>query len=436
MSNLLRRTFTKVDPDTGERKKHRTKKWYGQYRDADDVVQRVPLSTDKSAAQAMLAEIVRRVERQKSGLVEASADRLSEPISEHLSEYKRYLEAKGRSEFHVSETARLIRKVIEGCRVQLLKELQGSGERIEQHLANRLSEGSSHRTANGDLTAIRSFCRWLVQRKLLPTDPTVGISKLNEDEDRRRERRALTDEEAQLLIETTRRSERAFRGLTGEDRAVMYTLAQRTGLRRKELCSLSPTSFDLTSTPPIVRVRARDSKHRKADVLPLAADVADLLKQYLTGRPTTTAVWPGSWWRRSAEMLYADLEAAGIKPVADDGTVVDFHGQRVTFITELARVGNSPIAVQKLARHSDFNLTLRTYTRLQIDDLVDAVEKLPSLGGGTDNKETRQRQAKPETAIPDDARLKNLVEVWPSLPEHIKNAIAMLAVPNGAAGKK
>jgi len=220
---------------------------------------------------------------------------------------------------------------------------------------------------------------------------------------------------------------RSVRSVTGEDRAVMYTLAQRTGLRRKELCSLSPSSFDLASTPPIVRVRAGDSKHRKADVLPLAADVAELLRNYLAGRPNTKPIWPRSWWRRSAEMLYADLEAAGINPVADDGTVVDFHGQRVTFITELARVGNSPIAVQKLARHSDFNLTLRTYTRLQIDDLVNAVEKLPVLGGRP-AKEEPPPEAKPEVVMPDDARLKNLVAVWPSLPEHIKNAIAMLAV--------
>jgi len=262
MATLLRRTYTTVDPETGERTTHRTKKWYGQYRDADNILQRVPLSTDKSAARAMLAEIVRRIERQKSGLIEAVAERLDEPISQHLDEYKRYLASKGRSEFHVSETARLITKVTEACRVQLLKGLQGSRDQIEQHLAKRLEDGSSHRTANADLTAIRSFCRWLVQRRLLPTDPTIGIAKLNEDEDRRRERRALTDEEAQILVNTTRRSERVFRGLNGEDRAVMYTLAQRTGLRRKELCSLSPASFDLTSHPPIVRVRAGDSKHR------------------------------------------------------------------------------------------------------------------------------------------------------------------------------
>lgn len=63
MANLYRQEYTTEDPETGKRTKHRSKKWYGQYRDADGVRQRVPLSTDKSAAQAMLSELVRRVER-------------------------------------------------------------------------------------------------------------------------------------------------------------------------------------------------------------------------------------------------------------------------------------------------------------------------------------------------------------------------------------
>ena len=136
-----------------------------------------------------------------------------------------------------------------------------------------------------------------MQRKRLQTDPTIGITKLNEEEDRRRERRALTDEEAQLLIETTRQSTRVFRSLSGEDRAVMYTLAQRTGLRRSELRSLQPVSFDLTGTPPVVRVKAGHSKHRKTDTLPLSTDLVELLKRFLPGRPAKKALWPGSWWR-------------------------------------------------------------------------------------------------------------------------------------------
>lgn len=438
MANLYRQAYTTEDPETGKRTKHRSKKWYGQYRDADGVVQRVPLSTDKSAAQSMLSDLVRRVERQRGGLIDAAADRLAEPISEHLAEYKRHLEAKGRAEFHISETARLITKVTEECRLRVLKDLQADGERIEEHLANRLAAGSSHRTVNADLTAIRSFCRWLIHRKRLPADPTIGIAKLNEEDDRRRERRALTDEEAQLLIETTRHSPRVFRSLSGADRAVMYTLAQRTGLRRSELRSLQPVSFDLTGTPPIVRVKAGHSKHRKTDTLPLSRDLVELLKKYLVDRPAKKPVWPGSWWRRSAEMLYADLRDAGIEPVADDGSVVDFHGQRVTFITELARTGSSPAAVQKLARHSDYNLTLRTYTRLGIDELVSAVEKLPPLGGNTGNQDTNTPQAQATPTMPDmpnDPRLRDVVVAWPSLPDQIKNAIAMLIAPPTTASK-
>jgi hypothetical protein len=78
---------------------------------------------------------------------------------------------------------------------------------------------------------------------------------------------------------------------------------------------------------------------------------------------------------------------------------------------------------------------MRTYTRLQIDDLAEAVERLPTLGGtGGDN---RQAMTAPETIpnMPDDARLRHLVAVWPTLPERLKNAIAMLAGPPPDAEK-
>ncbi|MEX2307308.1 MAG: tyrosine-type recombinase/integrase, partial [Pirellulales bacterium] len=96
---------------------------------------------------------------------------------------------------------------------------------------------------------------------------------------------------------------------------------------------------------------------------------------YLVGRDPNELVWPGSWWQQSAKMLQMDLEEAGIVAI-DDDRVVDFHALRTTFITGLARAGVAPALTQKLARHSDINLTLSAYTRLQMSELAGAVGRL------------------------------------------------------------
>ncbi len=266
------------------------------------------------------------------------------------------------------------------------------------------------------------------------SDPTRGLHRLNVEEDRRLKRRALTDEEAQRLIDAAfPQHARLSAGLSGKDRSAMYTLAQRTGLRRKELRSLTPGSFDLDSDPPTVQVEAKNSKRRKNDVLPLPADVAETMRTYLATRPPQKPLWPGGWWHRSAEMLRLDLADAGIEPVDNAGRVLDFHGQRTTFITALARAGVTPATAQKLARHSDINLTLGTYTRLQVSELASAVKKLPELRPSiTQEQGAGQAESKTETTANDDPQLARIVAAWPNLPEHIHQAI--LALIGIAAG--
>jgi integrase len=434
MPHLIRRTYTKVDPETGEKTVRRTRKWYGQYRNANGVVRRVPLSSDKTAARAMLMEMVRDTERRVAGLIDPAADQLSRPLNDHLGEYRTHLAAKARSEKHIGETIRLITHVADECRYRILADLQSGGDKLEKYLAERREEGSAFRTVNADLVAVRSFCRWLMDRGRIRDDPTRGLHRLNVEEDRRRERRALTDEEAQRLIDAAFRSDRAFKQLTGKDRAVMYTLAQRTGLRRNELRSLTPTSFDLDGSPPTVQVEAKNSKRRKKDLLPLTGNVAGTMREYISGRLPHSPLWPGGWWRRSAEMLRLDLLDAGIEPEDDAGRVVDFHGQRTTFISALARAGVAPAATQRLARHSDINLTLGTYTRLDVGELADAVERLPDLrpSPARDDKAVDGRPAR-ETAALNDPQLAGVVAAWPNLPQHIHEAIvALVGVASGA----
>src|SRR5947199_311292 len=87
----------------------------------------------------------------------------------------------------------------------------------------------------------------------------------------------------------------------------LYALACGTGFRAAALASLTPGHFDLAGPTPTVTLARRADKSRRGKVQPLPADVAELMRGYLAGRPAGAPVWPGGWARRSAEMLRIDL---------------------------------------------------------------------------------------------------------------------------------
>jgi site-specific recombinase XerC len=379
MASLYRPTYTKAEPNAGIRLTRKVRKWYGKFRDAAGKVRCVPLCEDKTVAMAMLTDLIRSERLCQAGMLDPFAGHLSQLIDHHLRDYELYLNARARDPKHIAETLRTIRNVAKACSAELLADLQNASDRLERYLAERRQAGASHRTINADLVAVRAFCRWLVRRRRMHDDPTLGLQRLNEDEDPRVERRAITDEEIERLLVAVCRSSRVVGCLGGRDRAILYLVALRTGLRRGELRSLTLNSFDFTGVPAIVTLRASKSKRRRADTLPLPSSVVHAVREYLAGRSADEPVWPGSWWRISAKMLRLDLADAGIAAEDSEGLVVDFHALRTTFITGIARAGIAPAVVQKLARHSDVNLTLGTYTRLQMTDLAGAVDKLPTI---------------------------------------------------------
>ncbi len=72
-------------------------------------------------------------------------------------------------------------------------------------------------------------------------------------------------------------------------------------------------------------------------------------------------------------------QSSFLKYQNDQGQYADFHALRKTFITNLSRAGVSPKTAQLLARHSDINLTMNTYTMLGVLDQAAAVEALPPI---------------------------------------------------------
>ena len=199
---------------------------------------------------------------------------------------------------------------------------------------------------------------------------------MNADADLRVRRRALEPADFAALVEAARRG-RPFRGLSGADRAVLYPLAARAGLRASELASLSPASFDFDT--PSVTVEAAYSKRRRKDVQPLPPDVAGLLRAYVKGRPTASPLWSGTWPEVGAEMVRLDLAAAGIPYIDADGLAYDFHALRHQFITDMVNAGVHPKDVQALARHSTITLTMDRYAHVRPANLHAALDRLPPL---------------------------------------------------------
>ena len=160
---------------------------------------------------------------------------------------------------------------------------------------------------------------------------------------------------------------------------MLYLTAVSTGFRARELGSLTRDSFGFEARPATVTLAARSSKRRKNDTQPLQESVVILLDTYLGQSPRPDLIWPGTWVQKGAAMLRRDLKAAGLPYRDDAGRVLDFHRLRGTFATNLVRAGVSPAKAQELMRHSDVNLTMRLYKKLEVEELAAEVERLPEV---------------------------------------------------------
>ncbi len=296
---------------------------------------------------------------------------------------------------------------------------------VEGYIADLKVKGRSIQTCNFYLTAVKSFCRWMIREGRAPDNPLQHLQRGNVRTDRRQDRRALDHDELRVLIDTTRDGPTRL-GLTGPDRAFIYALTVSTGLRANEIRTLTRQAFDLDADPPTVTVAAAYSKHRRADALLLQEDLVPELRPHLERFAPGEAVFrlPD----KPATMLRADLVAAreawideaktgterrersasGFLVYRDDtGRVADFHALWHTFITNLARGGVHPKLTQALARHSTITLTMDRYSHTVIGDQADALKVLPNLAPKRSDRE-RLRATGTDHAIaeaPTDPRL-------------------------------
>ncbi len=394
-----------------------------KYRDGAGVVVEARTGCrDKTAAKAVLAELERRADKVRSGIVsvreDAIADHQSVSLLDHIHAYLLHQEAEGSCEEHRANVRRDLIRVASECGFAKLGDL--NRDAFEQWLAFNARAGMGARTRNRHRASLVAFCNWCVAADRLAKNPFSRVKKADEKADQRRQRRSLDEEElirllavarqrplldqmtvrhgknrgkpvAKLRPETHARLQRL-----GWKRALVYKTLVLTGLRRAELASLTVGQLELDRAIAYAVLAAADEKNREGSEIAIRADLAAELKEWLDDKlkrmqeearqrdepiparlPAGTPVF--SIPRNLVKVLNGDLKMAGIPKRDDRGRTVDVHALRHSFGTHLSKGGVSPRTAQAAMRHSTLDLTMNVYTDPRLLDVHGALDVLPAL---------------------------------------------------------
>ena len=364
--------------------------YFCRYRDHAGVVHVVSTRCkDESNAQAVLANLERRQERIRAGILSPEEDAAGRhqqiPLSDHFEDYSRTLRGT-----HGTTTRSYLERLATALHWSRLADLRRSD--LEGWLADQVKAGRGARSRNAYLTACTSFGNWCVKNGRLTANPFDKMPHANLATDPRRPRRAMTQLELSRLLVAARATpgrprmtrlredgqsvSRPADVASGGDRAELYQWLSATGVRVGETKQLRVVDLDLEGGVPIVRLSGSVTKNGKAAELPLRSDLVDLLRARIARLDLKDSdplfQVPAGLIKR----FYGDLARAGIPKYDNRGRQLDIHSLRVTFGTSLALAGVHPRVAQQLLRHSDVNLTMRVYTDPRIHDLASAVESI------------------------------------------------------------
>lgn len=382
----------------------RSSKYVARYRDADGVVRTVATGCrEELAAKAVLAELERRAEMVRAGVLTSAEDAVADsrraPITGHVQRYVESLVARETTPKHCRTQRRLLTTLVEDCNLRTLAEVKR--EPVERWLVEAERRGKSARTRNTYLNAAKWFLNWCVETDRLIANPLLRIPRADERGDRRRQPRAFSAEEIERLLDAARRRPLAEARLfnrgwrksqpgahlrpetvaklerLGHERALAYKALVLTGLRLGELGALRACDAVLDGPRPHLVLEARHAKNRETTEIPLRADLAADLRAWLAGRAREERIFRLS--DNSVKVMNRDLAFAGIAKRDDRGRTACVHSLRATHATLLTRGGISPRVVQASMRHATLDLSMQVYTDPRLLDVERALEALPAL---------------------------------------------------------
>ncbi len=240
---------------------------------------------------------------------------------------------------------------------------------LRRYVGNLATRQMARRTMARAVSSLHRYFAFLVQRGLIPADPSV---RLRAPAGEGRLPRVLTTAELGALLDQPPSSAIANPVVALRDQAVLELL-YGSGLRVSEVCSLDVRSVDLAQR--LVRVWGKGAKER---VVPLSGPALDALLGWLrvrddwpndlAGGEAGVAGGPGPALFRNSRGRR--LGVRDVRRLLDRRATSPTHPHalRHTFATHLLNGGADLRTVQELLGHSDL-ATTQHYTHVTKDRL-------------------------------------------------------------------
>ena len=278
---------------------------------------------------------------------------------EKLAAYFRHLKTEKRvSEHTLTSYQRDIKQLIRyllAHKIDQWEQVQPAD--VREHIANRHQKGIGSKSLQRELSAIRSFYNYLLNKRHLKSNPALNIRAPKQE---RKLPKVLDVDQMTGMLETTPDSPLEIRDLA------MFELFYSAGLRLSELVSLDVNHIDLTEQSLSV-LQGKGGKQRN---LPIGSKAITAIKKWLDYRPATIeqALFTSNQGKRLGQRSVQLRLDRWCKKIGLPEHVHP-HMLRHSFASHLLESSQDIRAIQELLGHSNITTT-QIYTHLDFQHLA------------------------------------------------------------------
>lgn len=284
-----------------------------------------------------------------------------------LADFFKELEIEKRASIH---TIKNYRRDIEQLSAFCLDKDIGNWRDVQQnhirsHIAGRHRQGIGGKSLQRELSAIRSFYKFLLKKNITACNPAQHIKAPKQA---RKLPKTLDVDQVTGLMEAGTSSALEIRDVA------MFELFYSSGLRLSELMALNLVDLDLPANALVVR----SGKGGKSRILPIGAKAVKAIENWLQLRPKTAAVTESAVFvsARGARLGQRGIQQRLTRWCQKKGITEHIHPHmlRHSFASHLLESSQDLRAVQELLGHSNISTT-QIYTHLDFQHLAEIYDK-------------------------------------------------------------